>query len=217
MNSKKGNFFDLVSTLCNILSIVLSITALYIGISQFEKSLDRTDKQIDILISERNRQIDSDRPLLTVSPGKIEVYKVRPFDYPPGWYYKMNISNIGTRPAHGLNVAGIVLPTGKDLKEVDSIIKSQTFYINPINKDQSIEFVGGANLKNLKTYYLKLVIEYSDKVTNRKYTEVFYYKADLHELFRDNEYIDEFINDFNGVSVDKLDSIFEKSPIAIFR
>jgi hypothetical protein len=165
--NKKSWNWNAISSIGTVIASLAAIISIWIGIRQTNKSLDRSDKQIELIVQERQIRIEENRPLITIN--KNSVYGLKDFKQ-----FKLIIENIGIRPANNLKINNKVLSYTDNLfKLVDN---SDFTFSNPINKNQEIEFFGNIQLVNSDTYFIVESITYTDALTNKQYTDNFYFK-----------------------------------------
>lgn len=150
-----------------VASVLVSIVAIIVGIAQANKSLDRADKQLELIKIESASRIEEGRPLLILSYNS--VYKSD-----SGVQFRLGFKNIGTRPCLNLRV------NSKSLFLIDSNFTKlngfETTYSNAVNNDQIVEFVGNIDSFNIFKCFLVISIQYEDILQNKLYKENFYYE-----------------------------------------
>jgi hypothetical protein len=167
-----GKFFllvswDVISSVGSITSSLAAITAIIIGYFQFKKNIDRTDEQIAYIKTERNERLEENRPLISIQTTTSNPLK----DF---WQYKLQIDNLGVRPAYDLAIDSTVISVSDDLKNYELSSDAHYKFVNPLSK--SITYIGNIYLKTYNTYLIKASIKYTDILNNKTYTEDFYFK-----------------------------------------
>ncbi len=169
-----GKFFllvswDVISSVGSITSSLAAITAIIIGYFQFKKNIDRTDEQIAYMKTEKSERLEENRPLLSIQTTNSAGLK----DY---WQYMLQIENLGVRPAYDLAIDSTVVSVSDDLKSY-ALSDSVTYkFVNPLAKSSFLSFIGNIYFKAYNTYFIKASIKYTDTLTNKPYSEDFYFK-----------------------------------------
>jgi len=161
--------WDVISSVGSITSSLAAITAIIIGYFQFKKNIDRTDEQIAYIKTERNERLEENRPLLSIQTTTSAPLK-------NFWQYALQIDNLGVRPAYDLAIDSTVISVSDDLKNYELSSDVHYKFVNPLSKSSSISFIGNIYFKAYNTYLIKASIKYTDTLTNKTYTEDFYFK-----------------------------------------
>lgn len=148
-------------------SVMVSVVAIFVGIAQSNKSLDRADKQLELIRIESESRIEEGRPLLILSYNS--VYKTG-----NGVQFRLGLKNIGKRPCLNLRV------NSKSIFVIDSnFSKLNNFeitYSNPVNNEQIVEFVGNIDSPIKYKCFVVISLQYEDILQNKLYQANFYYE-----------------------------------------
>jgi hypothetical protein len=161
--------WDVISSVGSIVSSFAAITAIIIGYFQFRNTIDRTDEQIEYMKTEKSERLEENRPLLSIQTTNSAGLK----DY---WQYMLQIENLGVRPAYDLAIDSTVVSVSDDFKNY-TLSDSVTYrFVNPLAKSSYLSFIGNIYFKSYNTYFIKASIKYTDTLTNKPYSEDFYFK-----------------------------------------
>ena len=161
--------WEIISSTGALISSVAAITAIVIGICQYRNTIERTDKQIAYLESEKNQKLEENRPLITIPKTFASGIK----DY---WQYKLELENIGVRPAYNFEVKSIVISVDNDFKNYELSDQATFSFANPIAKNTTISFFGNIYFKKYNKYYIGVSIKYLDNITFKIHKEDFYFR-----------------------------------------
>lgn len=159
------------SVISSVVSSCAAIVAIFIGVIQFNKSIEKTDQQIELIEKEAQLRIEENRPLISINKNKV-------YDFKSIKQYQLVIGNIGNRPAFDIEIKSSVVSLDKNLS--NPVIKEDSIYTytNSINKEQEVRFVGNLELDNNYIYFIKTQVSYVDEVFSKQnpYTQSFYFK-----------------------------------------
>lgn len=168
--NKKSNFnWTTISSIGTIISSSAAIIAIILGICQFNKSIERTDKQIALLIQEREMRIEENRPFVTINKNKIYGFKDMK-------QYSLLIGNIGLRPAYNITLRNISIASNNDFSRT-RIVADTTFSItNPLSAKQEIDYIGNLILCEYPNYYIFIKVDFIDDLTKKSFSQDFFFK-----------------------------------------
>jgi hypothetical protein len=197
-----GKFFllvswDVISSVGSITSSFAAITAIIIGYFQFKKNIDRTDEQIAYMKTEKSERLEENRPLLSIQTTTSTPLK----DF---WQYKLQIDNLGVRPAYDLAIDSTVISVSDDLKNYELSSDAHYKFVNPLSK--SITYIGNIYFKAYNTYLIKASIKYTDILNNKTYAEDFYFKW---QKIEDKDYNSNILYLMVSDEREKLDEILK--------
>lgn len=161
--------WEVISSVGSFISSIAAITAIVIGIYQYRSTIDRTDKQIAYLESEKNQKTEENRPLITIPKSYAAGIK----DY---WQFKLDIENIGVRPAYDMEIESTVISIDDHFENYELSDKVTYKYANPISKNTIISFIGNIYFKKYDTYFINVSIKYYDTITAKIYKDDFFFK-----------------------------------------
>lgn len=200
---KEGRNWNAIASIGTIISSITAVVAIFIGIFQFNKSIDKTDKQIELIQQETQSRFEENKPLITINKNFVAGLKGNK-------QFKLVIENIGTRPAYDVYLRSIVISANSDFS--DSIIAAEsTFsFSNPLNKGQEIEFFGNIPLKKTIYYFIKIKIDFFDNNTKSKQalSQEFYFKwTDI----KDKDYRNDVLYGVDLKDKNKIDQLINNN------
>lgn len=197
---KKDNFFKkldwtIVASLGTIVAALAAIIALWQGSLQFRKSIERADRQIQILINEREQRELEYRPLISQSRYKtLELPNIRQF--------ALEFDNNGKMPAFDFKIRSYVINTDSAFNSYKLIEQNEFSTSNPLAPNGRIEYFQNIPIKEHDHYYVYLVVEYSDFQAKKFVQEFYFHWEILHDEIHDP-------NRLYGVDINKSKRIKE--------
>ncbi|TDO19350.1 hypothetical protein [Pedobacter duraquae] len=192
---------EMLSAITSMISTFVGVAALFIGVWQFNLSLEKTDIQIKFLENEKIERNAENRPIVRFVDFTVD-------KEPHNWSFKSNLVNEGKRQADSLITTCQVLAYDGSENLSNSYIvpmyERMVIKQNGLFPQESLRDSKKFDRIDLDVYLVRIDITYRDVVSKDKYPLTKYFKIDLKEQpvkitdyyeeqkYSDNRYHDEF-------------------------
>lgn len=166
--SDKANIAVAVTS---IIACAASIVAIWIAVLQFDKSIERADRQFRIGIEREEKR---DRPILAVSENEFK-YLNNPFRF----QVATKILNYGSRPAYKCQISCFTFFQNKEKQTASLVDIFNDTLSNPFVPEQVKDFnmTSDTGIKPTESgkYLFLIIFGYDDNISNLRYFDRLYY------------------------------------------